>query len=251
MRRGPPIPSLSSQIFFVCGISNFWFFWLLDKHILDLDLTFLFVVVIGVCLFILGGGVVMSLGDDVVDSVARLITGDPDVFSDFVMESSLSRVFQHVDGGSTIGAMSVFRSDVAGAVNEANHAMFRREIRQAGFGYIPLLGHYEETVNGSLQEVVEPSFLIISNKDDSGRLKGFLKIMGRKYNQESVLYKDSGSDVAVLIFMSDFSEVVLGPWSPFALGKYYSEIGAGRGFHFKVLDEAKVSKFPLGWSLRG
>lgn len=55
MRRGPPIPSLSSQIFFVCGISNFWFFWLLDKHILDLDLTFLFVVVIGVCLFILGG----------------------------------------------------------------------------------------------------------------------------------------------------------------------------------------------------
>ncbi len=205
-------------------------------------------------LMLMIGGCVMLLGDDggdVVSAVARIITDDPDVFIECLAESSLSRVFQHLSGGSTIGTMSVFRSDVASSVNEANHLLFRKEIRQAGFGFVPLLGHYEETVDGQLQEVVEPSFLIISDKNDSGRLKGFLKSSGRKYNQESVLYKDSESDVAVLIFMNDFSERVLGPWSPSVLGKAYSEMGKGRGFSFKVLEERRVSKLPLGFSFRG
>lgn len=124
-------------------------------------------------------------------------------FKDHLLESSLSRVYAHTQDRN-IGIISAHRGNLTIPENKSRTAELKSEIRKL-FGYVTIRGKYIENKGTDREKTVEEvSFLVIGNKsDDSGNLKGFLKKMGEKYNQDSVLYKPYDSENAVLIGTTD------------------------------------------------
>lgn len=160
-------------------------------------------------------------------------------------ESSIGRIYQH-SKDSTIGMMTAFRSEFTLKENRKRNDELKSSIRSNGFGFVNLTGHYPE--NGV--SVVEESFLIISEAEDHGKLRGFLKASGHKWNQDSVLYKEPDKQ-AVLIGTADGLDkngkprwpglgtvVTLGDWKPNRIGDMYSKLkGKGsRSFVFESVD---------------
>ena len=90
-------------------------------------------------------------------------------------------------------------------VNRENDKKIKRDIRNAGFGFIPTYGGYiekGEDINGKEVEieVKEPSFIVANrlwNRHESGDIEE-LKSLGiqlsKKYNQDSFLFKPPGDD---------------------------------------------------------
>lgn len=183
-------------------------------------------------------------------------------FKNYVLnEINLGRLWQHTEN-KTIGIISAERdrSKNVGsplylepkankANNKANTAKLERAIRAAGFGYVRLKGHYiEDYGTEKAKKVTENSFLVISDKDDNGKLKGFLKKMGRTISapspQDSVLYKEAGKK-AILIGTSRDAfpglnrEYVLGDWRPNRIGEFYTQMRNRKSFTFENLHYPK------------
>ena len=95
-------------------------------------------------------------------------------------ESSLSRIMQHISDNKTFGVVSPFRKDNSNKENKDAYAELKNEVREMGYGYIPLMGGYKEE-----KGFVNEKSLFIPNitKDD-------IMEIGRKYNQDSILFKD-------------------------------------------------------------
>jgi hypothetical protein len=165
-------------------------------------------------------------------------------------ESSLSRIHQH-SKESNMGIITAYRGDYSKQQNETRNASLVSDIRSAGFGYVSVTGYYIENP-GTPEEtkVVEKSFVVISSANDSGRLKGFLKRSGEKYNQDSVLYKDAASDQAVLIGTAPGrwpgldTEVKVGAWHANKIDSYYTQMKGHRTFRFESVEspEGLMSK---------
>ena len=88
----------------------------------------------------------------------------------------------------------------------------------------------------------EESFLIISSKNDEGKLKGFLRKMGSKYEQDSVLYKPADG-IPVLLGTRSGSwpgkdvEIPLSSWHANKIGDFYSTMRGHRTFTFESVVE--------------
>jgi hypothetical protein len=157
-------------------------------------------------------------------------------------ESSLSRIYQHSQE-SNIGIITAYRGDYSIKQNEERNSKLMSDIRSAGFGYVSVTGHYIEN-KGAPEEkkVVEKSFIVISSANDSGRLKAFLQRTGAKYNQDSVLYKDSSADEAVLIGTASGrwpgldTEVKVGKWHANKIDSYYTQMKGHRTFTFESVE---------------
>jgi len=162
----------------------------------------------------------------------------------YLHETSIGRIYQHSQE-KTIGMMTAFRSEFELKENIRRNQQLKFSIQTNGFGFINLTGHYVE--NG--KPVVEQSFLIISSPDDNGKLKGFLKASGHKWNQDSVLYKEFG-EKAMLIGTSAGNdtngnprwpglgtEVTVGDWKANKIGQFYSQL-KGRGNRTFVFESA-------------
>lgn len=98
-----------------------------------------------------------------------------------INESSLSRIFQHVEGDSSFGVVSAFRDDLPAAENKQRHANLKDMVRKAGYGFIEMRGGY----TGDQGFVQEYSLFIPSAK------KKDMIEFGKEFNQHSVIYKDS------------------------------------------------------------
>jgi hypothetical protein len=161
-------------------------------------------------------------------------------------EATLVRLYRHTLDRN-IGIISAFRGRYTKQENMSRSGQLESAIRAAGFGFYRLEGHYIEGY-GSEQskDVKERSYLIIGNKgDDSGNLKGFLKKMGAKFNQDSILYKSYDTKNAVLIgtqsqdedgnkveFPGLGKEFSVGEFKPMKVNQFYSKM-KGKPFVFE------------------
>ena len=110
-------------------------------------------------------------------------------FSDFndgfeetpLVESSLSRILQHIEGKKSFGVVSAFRDMNSRKENMDKHVELKKAVRDAGYGYIEMRGGYrEETGFVSELSLFVPN---ITKKD--------IVAMGKANDQHSVIHKDS------------------------------------------------------------
>jgi len=97
-----------------------------------------------------------------------------------INESSLSRIWKHIEEDSSFGTLSPFRKDLTVKENEERYKELKNIIRSLGYGYIELEGGFNE--EGTM--VKEKSLFIPKIKKEE------LIKLGERYNQYSVIYKD-------------------------------------------------------------
>lgn len=162
---------------------------------------------------------------------------------------SLSRLYTHTLDRN-IGIVTAFRgNDLPLSDNRALNNKLEADIKRSGFGYFKMKGRYVKnfgTPDATPSD--EESFLIIGkNGNDSGNLLSFLKKMGEKYQQESILYKPFDSTDARLVGTSHTSDFLkfgqvmsVGTWHPNRAGEFHSVMKGGRTFAFeeKVMIES-------------
>jgi hypothetical protein len=118
-----------------------------------------------------------------------------DKFSDFadgieetpLVESSLSRILQHIEGDRAFGIVSAFRDMNSKKENMSGHVELKKAVRDAGYGYIELRGGYREET-GFVSELS----LFIPNIT-----KKEIMAMGQANDQHSVIHKDSKEFVLI------------------------------------------------------
>jgi hypothetical protein len=101
-------------------------------------------------------------------------------------ESSLSRIWQHIESNNSFGVVSAFRKEFSLEFNLENHEKLRAEIKKNNLGFIEQNSGYSYT-DADTNEVVnseEKSFFIPQCP------KNLILTLGRKFRQESILYKD-------------------------------------------------------------
>lgn len=116
------------------------------------------------------------------------ILSDISDFKDIINESSLSRIWQHVENENrSFAVISSARDRFSSSENLARHDVLKNMVRLEGYGYIETKGGYEEDVPGKDEVVIveEPSLFIPEMK------KSDAIYFGRCFNQDSVMYKDS------------------------------------------------------------
>lgn len=131
-------------------------------------------------------------------------------------EAGLSRILTHL-ATRNVGIVTAFRRTFDLGENRSRNRELQAQIRNAGFGFLRLGGFWiEDKGTPTETPVEEESFFVIGSKDDdSGKLLGFLRKMGAKYEQDAVVYKPWDSQSANLVFMSNPS--VLEPLGPFSM----------------------------------
>jgi hypothetical protein len=158
-------------------------------------------------------------------------------------EISLSRVASHIkDRPFALLTAFRFKDKQTGELislqtNRSNNAKLENDIRSAGFGFVKMLGRYEEDYGDKKVKVTEESFMVIG-RDNSpaqvGAVKGFAKRMGQKFGQDCVLFKDPNRKDAVLIGTRADAwpgmNVVapIGEFSPMKLDGIYTQLVKGR-----------------------
>lgn len=102
-------------------------------------------------------------------------------------ESSLSRIFQHVEGNKSFGVVSAFRDDLPFEENMQRHGELKQMVRDGGYGYIDMRGGYK----GDQGFVQEYSVFV------PGASKKDIMKFGQAFDQHSVLYKDANEFVMI------------------------------------------------------
>lgn len=122
----------------------------------------------------------------------RRVTGEE------VVATSLSRVLKH-SKNSNIGGITAFRGENTLKKNRELNKELENSIRKAGFGFTKVRGRYVEN-KGTDQEsnVDEESFIIFAEPEQKAALFSFLKKAGKKFTQDSVLFKAHDEDTAKL-----------------------------------------------------
>lgn len=119
-------------------------------------------------------------------------------FTDFVLESSLSRIRQHYKEHDT-GTISACRGNLSKSENVKNTKALRDDLIKMGFGATPIKGEYVENKNLENEfHAKENSFFVVDLKD-THKLKKALMELGEKYDQDSVTFSDVKKGKYVLI----------------------------------------------------
>ena len=107
---------------------------------------------------------------------------------EIIYESSLSRVWKFVEEDKySFGIISPFRKTKTSKENEEDYQELKKLLKKLGYGYIELKGRYVE--GGGI--VDEKSFFVPSIT------KKKLIELGKKYDQDSVIYKDVNEFVEI------------------------------------------------------
>lgn len=150
--------------------------------------------------------------------------------SSSITESNFGRIKQHVDNGCFM--VSACRGDKDAKTNKKNTETLANDLRNAGLGYIRVLGGYVETRdNGEKEDVTEESFFVPLPKDyDIDEFFDVAISLCKKYNQDSVLinlpgyvefgYYDKNGDF-------DFSPGDKLEFDEKRVGEYFSQLVKG------------------------
>lgn len=163
-------------------------------------------------------------------------------FNTVLTEANLSRIKTHLDSDRPIGILTTYRDGKTLAQNKKSNKELESLIQKAGLGYLKMTGRYIENYGGEdPRPIDEDVFFIIGREGDKTELKALVTKWGKKYDQDSVLYKEGGKSPATLVGTnnSDFpglgKTVTLGKWVPQKTGEFYTKMRNGRTFVFESL----------------
>jgi hypothetical protein len=109
-------------------------------------------------------------------------------YLDIIYESSLSRIWQHIEKeGSSFGVISASRKMLSDEENKERFTELMKDVRKTGLGFVRLKGGYTED-----QGFVEEDSLFVPNIN-----KKKLMNLGKKYDQETVIYKDKNEFIMI------------------------------------------------------
>lgn len=168
----------------------------------------------------------------------------------YLDEASLGRIYQHTQKRN-IGVITAHRSENSPEDNHAANRSLESDIREHGFGFHHIDGHYTEN-KGTPHErhVQERSYLVVGKEgEDGGHLKNFLTTHGEKYGQETVLHKAHNESQAKLIgtksgvgWIGKGEESSVGDYHPGRADEFHSVIRSRRS-------NDQTKKFSFGESL--
>lgn len=164
-------------------------------------------------------------------------------FSEFVNEASLGRIYQHIKDDKPFAAMTAFRKSSSEKENLRNNKVLKTLVRSADFGFVEVVGSYPEPQDDGEVVVVKENSIFIFGKrsDDEEVLKKLVKQLGKKYEQDSVLFKYSSGKV-VLMYMDGRSDAVLdGKFHPNKIGDYMSRMKDDKTFTIESMKEEPES----------
>jgi hypothetical protein len=119
-----------------------------------------------------------------------------------------------------VGIISARRPELTPAENLKRDGQLCTEIRQC-FGLLHLRGRYVADYGMPHVKTTEGyACLVSSHADDSGNLKGFLRQYGRKYGQDSAIYKGYYRD-AVLLALRDLPALGMKDGETRSLGRFH------------------------------
>ena len=164
-------------------------------------------------------------------------------FSEFVNEASLGRIYQHIKDDKPFAAMTAFRKSSSKKENLQNNKVLKSLVKSADFGFVEVVGSYPEPQDDGEVVVVKENSIFIFGKrsDDEEVLKKLVKQLGKKYEQDSVLFKYSSGKI-VLLYMDGRSDAVLdGVFHPNKIGDYMSRMKNGKTFTIESMKEEPES----------
>jgi len=112
-----------------------------------------------------------------------------------VKETGLSRIWQHIQSSKTFAVISAFRGSNTEEVNLERHNSLKNDVRSLGHGFIEQKSGYTyaNPETGEEGNVDERSLFIPNiSKEDAVAL-------GKKYQQESILWKDADEFVILYV----------------------------------------------------
>jgi hypothetical protein len=156
---------------------------------------------------------------------------DNTIIDKYLKEASLSRIWKHLEAGRPFGMLTAFRGDYSKKDNLARNKKMEAGIRSAGYGFFRMEGHYIEGYGSDeAQDVKEQSFFVIGEPNDNETLKTFLRLEGKKFDQDSIFYYDPATEQGYLIGTNAQGwpglnkEVSVGKWHPSKAGEFYSKM---------------------------
>ncbi|NQU44733.1 hypothetical protein HQ520_15700 [bacterium] len=119
-------------------------------------------------------------------------------------------------------------------INKRRNDALKVDIRKLGYAFVEVRGMSEEGAG----EISRPeiSIIAIGPKSEEGnegkeRFKGEMCRLGKKWNQDSILFKPYDNDNAYWIESNSGKEKNQGPWHPSQIGQYFTHL-RGRRFTF-------------------
>jgi len=157
-----------------------------------------------------------------------------------ITESSLSRVWQHTNSDRPIAILTAFRNEYPYEENVQRNQALAGRIKQAGYGYFFLDGHWVEN-QGTANEVdvAEDSVFVIGEVGTDDKFEALIKSLGDKYNQDAVLVKTHGE--TKLIF-SNGSVQSLGKLTLGGLGQAYTQLRNNKKSNTFVFESERNGK---------
>lgn len=159
-----------------------------------------------------------------------------------ISEASLGRLYQHI-GKDAILMISANRSELEQSENKSNTNALKRYIKAANFGYNRVKGGYKEKMeDGSMVEVEEDSFIVYADKDKEKTLYKLGLALGKKFNQDSILFVSSEGKAQFISTRQDSSlgpigtKQNLGDFSFNSISQYYTKIGK-KSFTIRTITE--------------
>ena len=160
-----------------------------------------------------------------------------------IQEASLSRIWQHHKDRAFV-ILTAWRGDRSEVENEEALKGLQRQIRGAGFGYIPIEGVGQEKISGKISQAVEPSLLVpnkVKGPDDGSFVRlalGWARAPGgdSKAKQDYIFYatpNDKGGTDAAVLKGSGGTEFKLKKFSPNTMGDFFSRLRSGRTFKYE------------------
>jgi hypothetical protein len=166
-------------------------------------------------------------------------------FKTFLSESSLSRLYQKVKDYDA-GAITAFRGSFTKAENKDRNKKLLAFLLFHDYSVTKVKGSYIENYGSENEkEVGEESFFVVDH-NKTGKLKKDLEDLGHLYDQDSILWVESGKP-GILIGTSKREDsfpgykktlVVGKPNFGTAAGAFFSRVG-GRKFSFESVEDAQ------------
>jgi len=179
-----------------------------------------------------------------------------------LIEFSLSRVWQHHNDRAFV-ILTSWRGDKPREENEVQLKALMKQIRSAGFGFVPLEGVGQEVQSGKLVSAVEPSILVPAREkgpDDGSFISLALKWAkapggAADFAQDYIFYANPDehggeTKAAVIKVSSGATDFELSMFSPSTLGQFYSRLRSGRTFKYESAVRpvgVKYSDPPASW----
>ena len=109
-------------------------------------------------------------------------------------ESSLSRLLSHRTNYDT-GCITAFRYNIPKKKALQLNAQLEQELQSKGYGTVHVTGFYKEQ---EMEKASKEQSLFVFDKEKTGNLQQDLMNLGRKYGQESILFKPKNGEARLI-----------------------------------------------------